>query len=270
MSVVSEKQCSGTCLRSQPDDPRHGRESVGRYLSELVATNRITPADGDLTFMQYWTYFMLAWWLSWAAFVGVFLARISRGRTIREFVVGVLVVPSSVFFAWFTAISLDLAGTTPIAAAAAADVNSAFFATLAALPLTTVTSIVTVVLVVLFFVSGADANTYVLSMLTTGGSERPPARILGLWGVLTGAAAMTLLAAGGLEALQQMVIVGSAPFLLIVLGVAVAFWRDLSREPFLAPGPTSDPGRDADAVVRENGARSADREPVSVSAADAP
>jgi glycine betaine transporter len=250
-------------------------QSVGRYLSELVATSLITPADGDLTFMQYWTYFMLAWWLSWAAFVGVFLARISRGRSIREFVVGVLVVPSLVFFAWFTAfggtaMSLDLAGTTQIAAAAAADVNSAFFATLAALPLTALTSIVTIVLVVLFFVSGADANTYVLSMLTTGGSERPPARILGLWGVLTGAAAMTLLAAGGLEALQQMVIVGSAPFLLIVLGVAVAFWRDLSGEPFLVPGSTSDPGQGTEAVVAENGARSVGREPVSASAADAP
>jgi glycine betaine transporter len=141
-----------------------------------------------------------------------------------------------VFFAWFTAfggtaMSLDLAGATQIAAAAAADVNSAFFATLAALPLTTVTSIATIVLVVLFFVSGADANTYVLGMLTSRGSEQPPSRILALWGVLTGAAAMTLVAAGGLEALQQMVIVGSAPFLVIVAGVAVAFWRDLSREP---------------------------------------
>ena len=106
-------------------------------------------------------------------------------------------------------------------------------------------------------------------MLTTGGSERPPARILALWGVLTGAAAMTLLAAGGLEALRQMVIVGSAPFLLIVLGVAVAFWRDLSREPFLA-GSMSDPGQGAEAVVAQKAARSVDREPVSVSAADAP
>jgi glycine betaine transporter len=236
-------------------------QSVGRYLSELVATSLITPADGDLTFMQYWTYFMLAWWLSWAAFVGVFLARISRGRTVREFVVGVLLVPSVAFFAWFTAfggtaMSLDLAGATQIAAAAAADANSAFFATLAALPLTTVTSIVTIVLVVLFFVSGADANTYVLGMLTSRGSERPPARILALWGVLTGAAAMTLVAAGGLEALQQMVIVGSAPFLVIVAGVAVAFWRDLSREPDAFESPT----------VAENGTQPTARETVTISA----
>src|SRR5699024_2975326 len=127
-----------------------------------------------LGFMQSWTYFMLAWWLSWAAFVGVFLARISRGRTIREFVVGVLLVPSVVFSLWFTAfggtaIHSDLARTTKIAASAAADENSAFFATLQSLPVPTITSIVAIVLVVLFFVSGADANTFVLSMLTSRG-----------------------------------------------------------------------------------------------------
>lgn len=220
-------------------------QSIGRYLSELVATSLITPAHGDIDFMQSWTYFMLAWWLSWAAFVGVFLARISRGRTVREFVVGVLLVPSVVFSVWFTAfggtaIHTDLAGTTRVAAAAAADANSAFFTMLQSLPLPAVTSVVTIVLVVLFFVSGADANTYVLGMLTSRGAEHPPAWILALWGVVTGAAAMALLVAGGLEALQQMVIVSSAPFLLVVVGIAVALWRDLSTDPVLpaVAGPT--------------------------------
>ncbi|ALE73346.1 glycine/betaine ABC transporter permease [Pseudonocardia sp. EC080610-09] len=223
-------------------------QSVGRYLSELVATSLITPANGDIDFMQSWTYFMLAWWLSWAAFVGVFLARISRGRTVREFVVGVLLVPSLVFSIWFTAfggtaIHTDLAGTTRVAAAAAADANSAFFTMLQSLPLPSVTSVVTIVLVVLFFVSGADANTYVLGMLTSRGTEHPPAWILALWGLVTGAAAMALLVAGGLESLQQMVIVSSAPFLVVVVGVAVAFWRDLSTDPVLPPaGPGPAPG----------------------------
>ncbi|MEV4644862.1 BCCT family transporter [Saccharopolyspora sp. NPDC049357] len=210
-------------------------QTIGRYVSELVSASLITPASGDLDFMQSWTYFMLAWWLSWAAFVGVFLARISRGRTIREFVTGVLVVPSAVFSIWFTAfggtaIHSDLAGSTRIAVAAAADENSAFFATLQSLPLPTLTSIVTIVLVVLFFVSGADANTFVLGMLTSRGSEQPPQWILALWGVVTGAAAIALLAAGGLESLQQMVIVTSAPFLLILIGVAIGFWKDLRTE----------------------------------------
>ncbi|GAB2742130.1 BCCT family transporter [Salinifilum aidingensis] len=210
-------------------------QSTGRYLGELVPTSLITPASGDLGFMQSWTYFMLAWWLSWAAFVGVFLARISRGRTVREFVLGVLLVPSLVFSAWFavfggTAIHSDLAGSTRIAAAAAADANSAFFATLQTLPLSPITSTLTILLVVLFFVSGADANTFVLGMLTSRGTQHPPARILALWGVVTGAAASSLLVAGGLESLQQMVIVSSAPFLLVVLGVAVSLAKDLAAE----------------------------------------
>ncbi|WP_272941772.1 BCCT family transporter [Saccharopolyspora spinosa] len=225
-------------------------QSVGRYLSELISTSLITPASGDLGFMQSWTYFMLAWWLSWAAFVGVFLARISRGRTVREFIVGVLLVPSVVFSVWFTAfggtaIHSDLAGTTRIAAAAADDANSAFFATLQSLPLPAITSVVTIVLVVLFFVSGADANTFVLGMLTSRGTEHPPGWILALWGAVTGAAAMALLAAGGLESLQQMVIVSSAPFLLVVVGVAVSLWKDLTAEPLQHTMPTASAMRGA-------------------------
>ncbi|MFD0489556.1 BCCT family transporter [Saccharopolyspora spinosporotrichia] len=217
-------------------------QSVGRYLSELISTSLITPASGDLGFMQSWTYFMLAWWLSWGAFVGVFLARISRGRTVREFVVGVLLVPSLVFSVWFTAfggtaIHSDLAGTTRVAAAAAADANSAFFATLQSLPMPAVSSVATIVLVVLFFVSGADANTFVLGMLTSRGAEHPRSWVLALWGVVTGAAAIALLAAGGLDALQQMVIVSSAPFLLIIVGVAVSLAKDLAAEP--VPGTPS-------------------------------
>lgn len=217
-------------------------QSVGRYLGQLVTTSLITPAGGDLEFMQSWTYFMLAWWLSWAAFVGVFLARISRGRTVREFVVGVLLVPSVVFSFWFTifggtAIHGDLTGATQVAAAAAADANSAFFATLQSLPLPAITSGLTILLVVLFFVSGADANTFVLGMLTSRGTEQPSARILALWGAVTGAAAMALLAAGGLASLQQMVIVSSAPFFVVVFGVTVSLWKDLRSEPLLPAPP---------------------------------
>lgn len=211
-------------------------QSVGRYISDLIATSLITPANGNLKFMQSWTYFMLAWWLSWAAFVGVFLARISRGRTVREFIVGVLLVPSAVFSVWFTtfggtAIHGDLAGTTQIAVAAATDANSAFFATLQSLPLPAVTSVITILLVVLFFVSGADANTFVLGMLTSRGTEQPPSWVLALWGTVTGAAAIALLAAGGLDSLQQMVIASSAPFLLIAIGVVTSLWKDMKAEP---------------------------------------
>jgi glycine betaine transporter len=215
-------------------------QSLGLYANNFLSMSLRTPADGDLVFMQYWTYFMLSWWISWGAFVGVFLARISRGRTIREFIVGVLVVPSIVFFAWFTVFGgtgmhLDLVDGGNIAEVTSNDVNAAFFAVLAAFPFATVTSLLAIVLVVLFFVSGADANTYVLSMLSSDGALRPRTPVLVLWGVLTGAVAIVLLLAGGLSALQTAVIVSSAPFLVIIAGLAVSFWRELRTD--LGPAP---------------------------------
>ncbi|MFI7704086.1 BCCT family transporter [Nonomuraea sp. NPDC049480] len=210
-------------------------ESLGAYGSDFFRMSLQGSAFGDLEWMQWWTYFMMAWWVSWGAFVGVFLARISKGRTIREFILGVLLVPSAVFFTWFavfggTAIHLDMFRGGNIAEATAKDLNSAFFATLDAFPLSQVTSVVAIILVVMFFVSGADANTYVLGMLSSDGSLHPRRSILITWGALTGAAAVVLLLAGGLNALQQTVIVTSAPFVVIIAGLAVSFWKDLSAD----------------------------------------
>ena len=191
------------------------------------------------------------------AFVGVFLARISRGRTIRQFILVVLGMPSLAFFAWFSvfggsAIDLDLNGGTDIAGATAADLNSAFFVTLAEFPLPMVTATLVVILAVLFFVSGADANTYVLGMLTTHGSIQPRTPILLLWGAVTGALAIILLISGGLNALQQTVIVASAPFLVVIVGVVVSFLRDLRTEPAAAPCQHHDHGAaQEDAPVRK-------------------
>ncbi|TLS47995.1 BCCT family transporter [Streptomyces montanus] len=210
-------------------------ESVGTWASDFFRMSLQGTAFGGLEWMQWWTYFMMAWWVSWGAFVGVFLARISRGRTIRGFIMGVLVVPTVVFFTWFTvfggtAIHVDMFEKGTIAKQTAADINSAFFATLDHFPFATVTSAIAIVLVVMFFVSGADANTYVLSMMTSGGSLDPQRRVLVLWGVLTGLTAIALLLAGGLNALQNTVIVTSAPFLVIIAGLAVSFWKELAGD----------------------------------------
>lgn len=207
-------------------------ESLGTYFSDFFRMSLQGTAFGGLEWMQWWTYFMLAWWVSWGAFVGLFLARISRGRTIREFIAGVLIVPSAVFFTWFsvfggTAIHEDLNNGADIAKQTAADINSAFFATLDRFPLAGVTSVVAIFLVVMFFISGADANTYVLSMMTSQGSLAPRRWVLVLWGVITGITAIVLMLAGGLNALQNTVIVTSAPFLLIIAGLAVSFWVEL-------------------------------------------
>ncbi len=210
-------------------------ESMGRWATDFFRMSLQGTAFGGLEWMQMWTYFMMAWWVSWGAFVGVFLARISRGRTIRGFIMGVLVVPSVVFFTWFTvfggtAIHLDLFQGGNIAKRTAADVNSAFFATLEHFPLAGITSVIAIILVVLFFVSGADANTYVLSMMTSDGSLTPRRPVLILWGVLTGVTAVVLMLAGGLTALQNTVIVTSLPFLVIIAGLAVSFWKELGAD----------------------------------------
>jgi glycine betaine transporter len=207
-------------------------ESLGMWASDFFRMSLQGTAFGGLEWMQWWTYFMMAWWVSWGAFVGVFLARISKGRTIRGFILGVLVVPSVVFFTWFTvfggtAIHVDMFGGGDIAERTATDINSAFFATLDHFPLATITSAVAILLVAMFFISGADANTYVLSMMTSDGSLTPRRSVLVLWGVLTGLTAVVLMLAGGLTALQNTVIVASLPFLVIIAGVAVSFWKDL-------------------------------------------
>lgn len=180
------------------------------------------------------TYFMMAWWLSWGAFVGVFLAKISRGRTIRQFVAGVLGVPSLVFFAWFTifggsAIQMDMNGAG-IGAATTENINSAFFAMLENLPLVQLTAVVTVVLVALFFISGADANTFVLSMLSSKGSLEPSKPVLGLWGGLTGACAVLLLLVGGLTALQQAAMLSALPFTVIVALLGTCLVMELRKD----------------------------------------
>jgi glycine betaine transporter len=229
-------------------------ESLGLWATDFFRMSLQGTAFGDLQWMQWWTYFMMAWWVSWGAFVGVFLARISRGRTIRGFVLGVLVVPSVVFFTWFTvfggtAIHVDLYQGGTIAQQTSADINSAFFATLDHFPLATVTSVVAILLVVMFFVSGADANTYVLSMMTSHGSLNPRRSVLILWGILTGVTAVVLMLAGGLTALQNTVIVTSFPFLVIIAGLAVSFWKELAADRRAA-------GRQADTVdARDNRTR---------------
>jgi glycine betaine transporter len=210
--------------------------SVGQYVSDFFQVSLITPSTpDDLQWMQWWTYFMMAWWLSWGAFVGVFLAKISKGRTIRQFVAGVLGVPSLVFFAWFTifggsAIKFEMDGA-PIAAQTAENLNSAFFAMLNELPLVPITSVVTMILVALFFISGADANTYVLSMMSSKGHLTPTRPVLTIWGVLTGVSAVLLLLVGGLAALQQAAMLSALPFTIIVALLGVSLTIELRGDP---------------------------------------
>ncbi|MDN5900603.1 MAG: BCCT family transporter, partial [Brachybacterium sp.] len=219
--------------------------SLGGYAGGFLEISLMLPTDSaDLEWMQGWTYFMMAWWISWGAFVGIFLARISRGRTIRQFVLVVLGVPSLIFSAWFTvfggsAMFMDLERDAGIGEAASENVNTAFFALLDQLPLTGLTSTVAVALVVMYFVTSADSNTYVLSVISSDGRMNPSRPLMGVWGLLTGATAAVLLYAGGLEALQTAVMLSAAPFIFVILALAISLVMMLRRDPLIRERTTA-------------------------------
>jgi glycine betaine transporter len=215
---------------------------AGNYLVALPQMSLATGAFGGREWLAAWTIFYWAWWVSWTPFVGAFLARISRGRTIREFVVGVVAVPSAVSLVWFSilggaSISLQRSGHADIAAANAQGQESALFAVLNQYPLASVTAVLVVVLVALFFVSGADAASIVMGSLSSRGADEPPRSVTVVWGVLMGAVAAVLLLAGGLEGLQTVTIIAAAPFLLIMVALCVSLAMDLRTDPSIAGRP---------------------------------
>ena len=210
-------------------------ESIGGYLSNLVPMSFRTAAFSDADWLAAWTIFYWAWWISWTPFVGTFIARISKGRTIREFVLGVLVVPSVVTFVWFavlggTAINLELAGQGNIADAVSESPAVALFATLSQFPLAGIMSFIAVVLVALFFISGADAGAVVMGMLSCRGTLEPRRYVVVVWGALAGAAAAICLLSGGLEGLQQAAIISAAPFVLIMIAMCYSLFKEIRTE----------------------------------------
>ncbi|MEO9326061.1 BCCT family transporter [Nocardioides sp. C4-1] len=214
--------------------------AIGSYAGDLPMMIGRTGAEGaDVdAWLQTWTVFYWAWWVSWTPFVGMFIARISRGRTIRQFVTGVLLVPSVVSLVWFaifggTAIDLQQTGVDIFGEGAS---ESQLFGTLDQLPWATLTSIVVMVLVGIFFVSGADAASIVMGTLSERGTDEPKRLNVIFWGCATGAVAAVLLLAGGetaLDGLKTITIVAAVPFLLVMIGLAVALVKDLRRDPLV-------------------------------------
>jgi glycine betaine transporter len=209
-------------------------DALGAYLYNFVPMSLDSGAFGGGEWLNSWTIFYWAWWISWAPFVGTFLARISRGRTIREYLIGVLLVPSGVSFVWFailggTALDLQLSGQADLIKAAAKP-EVALFTTLEQFPISSITSFLVIILVSLFFVSGADAASLVMGTMSSGGALEPTRPVVVVWGSLTGLTAAVLLIAGGLTALQQAAIIAAAPFVLIVLGMCAGLFKELRAE----------------------------------------
>ncbi|MDP8943462.1 MAG: BCCT family transporter [Actinomycetota bacterium] len=210
-------------------------QGMGSYLGDLVPMSFRMNAFTQDPWIGKWTLFYWATWISWAPYVGAFIARISRGRSIREFVTGVLIVPSLVSFLWFavlgsSAIDLDRGLGGRISAAVQADPAVATFATLDHFPLALVTSLIAVSLVFIFFVAGADAASIVLGRMSAGGVLNPRAPIKLIWGAAMAACSAVLLVAGGLDALQQASILAAVPFTFIMLGMCAALLRALGAE----------------------------------------
>ncbi|KUI23859.1 choline transporter [Mycobacterium sp. IS-1742] len=214
--------------------------SMGSYLADLAMMSARTGAEGsDVdTWLQSWTIFYWAWWISWTPFVGMFIARISRGRTIRQFVTGVLLVPSLVSLVWFCILGgaaidtqeggVDLAGQ--------GSNEEQLFALLEQFPIATVASVLVMVLVAIFFVSGADAASIVMGSLSERGTIRPTRGVVIFWGVTTGAVALVMLLVGGADALtglQTITIIAALPFVLVMVGLAVALVKDLRHDPLV-------------------------------------
>jgi len=210
--------------------------AMGDYITNFVQYSlRMTPYRGG-TWVRDWTIFYWAWAIAWSPFVGAFVARVSRGRTIREFIVGVLVIPPAIACVWIAtfggmALYEDLRHGAGIAAIVDKDVALALFAAYEHLPLSDMLSILSIVLIFTFLVTSADSATYILASMTERGTLTPSTRAKIIWGTLMAAIAAVLLAAGGLSSLQTASLVAALPFTVLLIMLLVAIIRLLHGEP---------------------------------------
>ncbi len=210
-------------------------ENTGNYLQNLIQLGFWNEAYSKTDWQSSWTIFYWAWWVSWSPFVGVFIARISRGRTIREFLLGVLFIPMIILFFWFTtfggvAVDMELIGNPGFIEVVQNDYGSAIFKLMEFYPFAKATTLLIVVMIVLWFVTSSDSASFVIDMLTAGGETNPPKIQRLFWAILQGFVAAILLAAGGLGALQAAAIVAGFPFAIVVFIMLYAMIRGFSRD----------------------------------------
>ncbi|WP_344931421.1 BCCT family transporter [Saccharopolyspora gregorii] len=213
--------------------------SLGAYISdfgEMASRAGATGGDEMHSWLSSWTVFYWAWWISWTPFVGMFIARISRGRTIRQFIGGVLLVPSVVSLIWFAIFggaAIDTGKADPAIVNGGAEAQT--FTVLEHLPLALVTSVLVMILVAIFFVSGADAASVVMGTLSQRGSIEPSRWVVIFWGAATGAVAAIMLVIGGgeddaLSGIQNLTFMGALPFAIVMVLLCVALTKDLRSD----------------------------------------
>ena len=215
--------------------------TLGVYIQrfgEMASRSGATGGAAMEECLSSWTIFYWAWWISWTPFVGMFLARISRGRTIRQFVAGVIIVPSVVSLVWFaifggTAVSQQREGLNPYGNGSE---ERSPFNMLNHLPWSSITAIVVMLLVAIFFVSGADAASVVMGTLSQHGSTSPARWMVIFWGAMTGAVAAIMLVIGGDQALngiQNITFIGALPFTVVLIVLCFSLTKDVRSDPMM-------------------------------------
>ncbi|MBU5440261.1 BCCT family transporter [Tissierella sp. MSJ-40] len=208
---------------------------LGQYINDFIKDSLSIEAFGANNWLKSWRIFYWAWWIAWAPFVGTFIARISKGRTIREFIGGVIFAPALASIVWFSAFGtmglnlIDKIGLEGLAVAAKAP-ETALFQVFNYYPLSTILSLVTVLLLSTFFITSANSATFVLGMLTSEGDLNPTNRRKILWGLVQSLLATSLLLAGGLEALQTASVAAAFPFIFVMLFAMVSVLKALKEE----------------------------------------
>ena len=209
-------------------------QNTGGYLSDIVGKTFNLYAYEPTDWLGGWTLFYWAWWLSWSPFVGLFIARISRGRTIREFVTGVLFVPTGLTLVWLTAFGntainmITHQGVTDLGKTVAGNIPVALFHFLEYFPFSNLLSLIAMAMVVIFFITSADSSAVVVDMLACGGNSKTPTWQRVFWSALTGVVALVMLLVGGLRALQTITIATALPFSVILLISAYGLLKALA------------------------------------------
>ncbi|WP_409177623.1 BCCT family transporter [Brevibacillus fortis] len=230
--------------------------TLGSYLNNLISMSlRLTPFTQG-TWVANWTLFYWSWWIAWAPFVGMFIARVSKGRTIKEFVICVMLVPSLLSFIWFsvfggTALHLEIFDQAPIGAAVQRDISTALFLALEQLPMGYILDVVAILLIITFFITSADSAIFVLGMLSSDGNLDPSNRVKFTWGILQSAIAIVLLLSGGLEGLQTASIVAALPFTVIMVLMCFSLVMALQEEDRIAKKKRKDQQKKLERLLKE-------------------
>ncbi len=210
-------------------------QTAGSYIKNFVFITFWTDANATKgQWLEWWTVFYWIWWISWGPFCGGFVARISKGRTIKEFIIGVCLVPTLVAIVWFSIVGgaaqhAHISGAADLVSALKADMGSGIYVLLSTYPMGTLAGIVVFFNLVIFLVTSADSASFFVAMQMSGGKTEPSTPMKLIWGTFIGSLALVLLASGGLQALQKASIIAGAPFAIVTFMMAVSLFKMLQQ-----------------------------------------